>query len=473
MSNQTTIASPWYERAWFTKWIIYSFALLVLVKFVHSVFFKENDFDVHLAWGLLALKGTFYADPEAFRSLSFQYPPGRILIDEALALLPRLAARAIFFCAAIGTLFITRRIWRELAEQVKPASPAVEFAAASLAFLLFANWIVRDFDECGLQILLLFFLSMAAWSLYRGARIQTGAWLGLAITFKLTPVLFIPLLIWKRRFAEAGAAVCFVIAFNALVPGLIWGPDLTREALVRHVRLLQMAATLEDPSENGIERPSHRSHSLKLAIARYLQTYPSGHPLFIDRDYDEVSCTERGIQLNEPGSCQRHPLFIQFLDLPAATANRIVAAVIFIVALALAWRMRRRWLLAHTENRSESFSSLAPEWAVACTFAAVLSPLTWDQHLTLVLPCGYLVIRDALIRADQSRLRWAALGVIFVCVWILHRDPLSKLYSLIAMSYHFEMLAVLLLVVLTLTIEGAIVPSGRNLPGENADRPGT
>ena len=41
----------WYESKLFTKSIIYGFSLLVLVKFSHSVFFKQNDFDWHLGYG--------------------------------------------------------------------------------------------------------------------------------------------------------------------------------------------------------------------------------------------------------------------------------------------------------------------------------------------------------------------------------------------------------------------------------------
>ena len=268
-----------------------------------------------------------------------------------------------------------------------PASPAIEFVAAALAFLLLANRIVRDLDECGLQILLLLFLSLAAWSFYHGARIQSGAWLGLAITFELTPVLFIPLLLWKRRFAEAAAIICFVIVFNVIMPGLIWGPNLTREFLARHIQVLETVATLDDLFENGIERPSHRSQSLKLAIARYLQNYPPGHPLFI-----------------------------QFLSLPKATAKRIAAFVIFFIGLIVGWRLRQHWLLLQAKTHTDSLSSLAPEWAIACAFAAILSPLTWHLHLTLVLPRGYLVIRDALIRSDQSRIRWAGFAFIFASI---------------------------------------------------------
>jgi hypothetical protein len=81
-------------------------------------------------------------------------------------------ARAIFFCAAIGALLITQKIWRELAQKVKPASHEIDFAAAALAFLLFAPWVVRDFDECGLQILLLFFYPWPRGRFFEGRKLK-------------------------------------------------------------------------------------------------------------------------------------------------------------------------------------------------------------------------------------------------------------------------------------------------------------
>jgi len=202
----------WYEQRWFTNSVTIGFALLILIKFVHSVFFMQNDFDGHLAMGSRALRGTFYGDNDAWQALFLQYPPGRILFDEFLSILPYYFVRALVFSAAIDSLFATRPIWRALAMDVKPAPSGVEFAASSCAFVLFAVWVVHDLDECGLQLLLLFMLSMAAWTLYRGARVQGGAWIALAISWKVTPWLFVPLLLWKRRFVEAGAAIGFVSA---------------------------------------------------------------------------------------------------------------------------------------------------------------------------------------------------------------------------------------------------------------------
>jgi len=90
-------------------------------------------------------------------------------------------------------------------------------------------------------------------------------------------------------------------------------------------------------------------------------------------------------------------------------------------------------------------------------FAAIFSPLAWAQHLILILPCGYLVIRDLLTRDDQLCLRWGTIGFMFVLIWVLPPDPLPLRLSLVVLSYHADVLALLILAALTLTIRGAVV----------------
>jgi hypothetical protein len=441
----------WFERRWLVRSITVSFVILVAIKFVHSVFFKENDFDLHLSWGGEALRGTVHGDEAAWGSILFQYPPGRILLDEFLATLPRLSARAMVFSLALGSLFVTRRIWRTLAAQVKPADQAVELAASAGAFILLAPWVVRDLDECGLQILLLFMLSMAAWALFRGAKVQAGAWIAAAITYKVTPVIVVPLLLWKRRFAEASVAIAGVIVLNLPVPALFWGPQHAWDAVLRHVELARHEMALEDPSESAIDI-TLGNRSLALAITRYLRTYPRGSEFFVDEGFNDHGCIARSVALSE---CRQHPLFVQFLDLPPATAKRIVLATLLSIAALLAWTMRHRWLLAETPRGAESYGMLAPEWAVTCVFVALLSPFVWQQHLVLALPCAYLVLRDLLMRDQSVAWRWAVIGFTFVVVWILHRNALSQQLELIAISYHLDILALFGLVVATLRIDGA------------------
>ena len=162
MLHRLEAAVPWYATTWFRRLCIASFWLLVAVKVVQSIFFKDNDFAWHLDLGRTALAGTPYlkVDRGVFGT---HYAPGRVLIDSFFALFPYRLIRVIIYAAAMGALLVTSRCWRDLADAMKPASQQLHMAAAFTAFVLLAPWVVQDFDECGLQIILLFFLSMAGW----------------------------------------------------------------------------------------------------------------------------------------------------------------------------------------------------------------------------------------------------------------------------------------------------------------------
>lgn len=454
MTVEVERAVAWYETAQFRRGCAIAFCVLVAVKAVHGIGFKDNDFAWHIDVGRTGLMGTPYVQANG-SLVGTHYPPGRVLIDTALALLPYRLARAVVFFCAIGGLLMTSRIWRRLADAMYPVSYDVHFAAAFFAFVLLGQWVVRDLDDCGLQILLLFFLTMAGWAVWRGASLAAGAWLGLAITWKSTPLIFLPLLIWKRRWLDAAATLAFVLIFNVGVPALVWGPAAAKDGLTHYLDEVRKVAALRDPSENGVEPPRPSNQNLSIAIARFLQTYPPGHTLFVNADFEAHPCAPNATV----ASCPPHPLFVQFLDLPAPTAKKIVSAILGIMALALAWRMRRPWSLAKDPPRDRATSALAPEWAAACAFAALLSPLTWLHHLSLALPCAYLAIRETLL--FPSRAKYAALALVFVGTWLLQRDPLSYTLSAVAMSYHFQVFAVLVLIVMTLADRHAISPAGQ------------
>jgi hypothetical protein len=454
MTADVVRALPWYETAQFRRWCAIGFCVLIAVKAVHSIGFKDNDFAWHIDLGRTGLMGTPYVH-DSGSLIGTHYPPGRVLIDSALTLLPYRLARALVFFCAVGALLETARIWRRLADAMQPVSYQMHFAAAVFALLLLGQWAVRDLDDCGLQILLLFFLTMAGWAVWRGASLATGAWLGLAITWKSTPLIFVPLLIWKRRWLDAAATLAFVLIFNIGLPVLIWGPAATKDALTRYLGEVRKVAALQDPSENGVEPPRPNNQNLSIAITRFLQTYPPGHSLYVNTDFGHHICA-----LNDTtAACPPHPLFVQFLDLPAATAKKIVTTILGIMALALAWRMRRAWALAKDPPSDHATGALAPEWAAACTFAALLSPLAWLHHLSLALPCAYLVIRETLL--FPSRTKYTALALIFVAAWLLQRDPLSYTLSAVVMSYHAQVFAMLLLIAMTLADRHAISPAGK------------
>jgi hypothetical protein len=479
--------TAWYDAAWFKWAVVIGFGGLIAGKCVQvlAVKNKGQDFAWHLGLGQTVLDGTPYVLPDG-KLVGDHYLPGRVLIDAGLQLLTLKGAQALSLAVMVWGMWVMARAWGRMAEGVRPAGKGVHLAALALSFLMLAPWVVRDFDEAGLQFLLLLMLTLAGWCVYQGRQMAGGAWLALAITFKSTPVLFLPLLLYKRQWWAAGATVLFLGVFNVMVPGIIWGPEKTQEALGRYVEKMREVSKVSDPSENGIETPKHQNQSLPFAIARYLQTYPVGHPLYFHEKFDgDPNALNKKLQekpelANDEALRKPHWGFVQFLDLEPRAAKRVIMGVLGVIALGLAWRMRKRWGIAPSGVASpqsgvdlggKKTSALAPEWAVACAFAALMSPLTWLHHLTLVLPCGYLVIRDVLQRGAEGRRQWRLVGLamVVICVWVLQRDPLPKQLAILAMSYHDDVLACLILVVMALTVRDGVPGSGARLAGGEND----
>jgi uncharacterized membrane protein len=65
--------------------------------------------------------------------------------------------------------------------------PTGQLAVTASLFLL-GPYLLRDFDDCGLQILLLFLLTAAVHQLRCGNRLYSGLWFGIAVTYKTVPV---------------------------------------------------------------------------------------------------------------------------------------------------------------------------------------------------------------------------------------------------------------------------------------------
>lgn len=237
-----------------------------------------------------------------------------------------------------------------------------------------------------------------------------------------------------------------LVVLNVLLPMLCLGWGKTIEG--NHLFLAKSAEIARvirsDPSENGVEPPRHQNLSLRMACARYFQTYAPGHPLFISRQGDPNLA---------------HPLFIQFLRLAPRTAGRIIDVLFAVLAFVLALRFRRPWA------RDRPAGNLAPEWAAVMGLCAILSPLCWGQHMVLFLPAALLVLRADLGRPHAA---WRTFLVWAVAVLVLapQRDILGQELSLIVHSYKPGTLAALLLLLLVLTI----AEGNRNAPGSGTER---
>ncbi|NNJ27767.1 hypothetical protein LzC2_38750 [Planctomycetes bacterium LzC2] len=388
-----------------------------MVEGGYAVFKRTNDYEVYLRFGDDFLNGEPYRSPGNF------YPLARCAFQGVIALFPKAVGKMLVYATALLTLWGTRRVWERLAErQDGPLSEPRRFAATALAGAVMFPFILRDLDECGLQLICLGLLTAAGAAIVRGKAWQGGFWLAAAISFRVTPMLFLPLLLWKREWKAAMATVVCLIAWN-LAPAVYLGPtQAVRENLawVEHVTTVLGDSPDAYPSPGKIELPKHQNVGLRAALARLLETYEPGHKLHLD-----------------------HPLFVQFGDLDAPTARKVIYAVILAMGAAVAWRMRRPWRPVRPAfGEQTAFDPFGRDWAVGCLFAALLSPVCWKHHTVLALPALFLAGRRV-VAGDETRGRTIAFWLAAAAIWFGRKFLLGDELALVWLSYNFDTLALL------------------------------
>jgi hypothetical protein len=124
-------------------------------------------------------------------------------------------------------------------------------------------------------------------------------------------------------------------------------------------------------------------------------------------------------------------------------ASHIALGAILLLGAVLAWRMRRPW------SEPATWGDLAREWAAVTALTALLSPVCWLQHMVLLWPAAFLILRRMLTHRPSKPL-WAAIGLVALCTLVLQRGVLGRQLGIIALTYHLPTIAAMILVVLVL-----------------------
>ncbi len=409
---------PWYLSCRFRQIASSLLIAFAVVEAVVAIELKYNDIGGHITRGERLLAG----GPSAVDWV--WYPFGRMSWNSVLALFGPHGGKAVCFALSMAAVVATFRMWHQMAERRQAGSVELSFAAAVFAVAASFTLVQRDLDECGLHLQLLFFVTAAVFSLMRGQQWLCGLWTAVAITFKTTPLLFVPFLMWKKQWRAASWAMAFTLLLN-FAPATVFGWN---ETLAYHGRWLDAArrsTEIRDPSQNAIEPPRHLNQSLTMALSRVVQTYPPGHALHVDK-----------------------PGFVQFLDWEVDSARRFVKGAVLALMLALAWKARPR--------RDEAQANWLPaEWAGVGLLATLLSPLCWKQHLVMCLPALFLTLREQLSNGHQVRWRTWAVGAFAALVLLSGRGVLPYDWAMLALTYKTFTLAGLIALGLLVTLPRA------------------
>jgi alpha-1,2-mannosyltransferase len=100
-----------------------------------------------------------------------------------------------------------------------------------LIVLLSLRPILSDLHHGNINLLILFLIvaTLTAWR--KGYDVLAGLTLALAITYKVTPALFVPYFLYKRSYRVVGATGLGIGIFLLVVPGLVLGPSFNGQCL--------------------------------------------------------------------------------------------------------------------------------------------------------------------------------------------------------------------------------------------------
>jgi len=367
-----------------------------------------GDFNVHRDFGMRFLDGSWlYRGGHCFNymPISAMYYSPLAMVPPALASLGRTAL------AMVCLVYVMHTLGTMIRGRARPG-PWPGLVVAASAVLLTGQYVLRDFDDGGPHLIYLAMILGAMQAVRKGREGWASVGFGLAIALKMTPGLFLPFFVWKRRWRLAAYSTVATLAWIAL-PAIWMGPSSWWRHQDQWNRLAFQVFAGKMDHARELNEVRVQNQALKPAVARLLVKYPPGHPLKVD-----------------------HPLDFALLNFDEKLAGRLATLASLALLGGVAWWSRRPW-----SGRDDSAFPL--EMAAVLVLIPLLSPVTWLQHLSFLLPAAYLLMAERLAFRGWSRPVSAMLLIYAVVTVICNRGFIGREAGLLLMSWHAHTWAIL------------------------------
>ncbi len=298
------------------------------------------------------------------------WPPCFLFVAVLLALLARavtlagatLVWQAASVLATWGTLKLLARLFLEdgagLTFWPRAADrPAFMSAGVIIPLLLVLRILQENLQHAQVNGFLVYLVVLAFW-LFRERRAAWGGLaLALAASLKATPIAFLPYLVYKRAWREAGWTAAFLVCLNVVLPLAVFGP--AGSAAHWHGWSIQIGA------QTGGTMTHYYNQSLLAALDRLLGATGDA----------------------------RNPVQYAVAALSPAAVRRVfyVAAAALALGLAVAFRKNPPGVTSR---------AAAGEMAVALGALTLVDPLAWKAHYVTLLATAFYVWYAATRRAQ-------------------------------------------------------------------------
>lgn len=308
----------------------------------------------------------------------FPNPPIMPICLSPLMALPPVVGALLWF--AIKASMATVALFWCLRMARGPEGKSFPWWAVGLVLLLSLRTLLSDLTHGNINILILFLVvaMLEAWR--RGYDALAGLLLGAAITFKVTPALFLPYFFYKKSWRTVGATFLGLFLCFLVIPSVVLGPEFNRQCLsMWWHRMLSPYVVGDDIS------PQEMNQSLGGVMTRLLVEHPRAQSA---HGYGGV----------------KFPVNVVAWPSEQVTLLVKVLSVGLLGLLGLFCRTR-------TERRDDA--RMFGEYALVVLTMLFASERTWKHHyVTLMLPYAYLVYRGLVAPETARRTRVAICSAI-------------------------------------------------------------
>jgi hypothetical protein len=349
----------------------------LLIAIVAAIFYINKAGDgrsAFIRWRHQVLD--FRAGVNIYDAQMFPNPPIMPLTLLPLMMFPPVAGALAWFVLKAALTGLS--VWMCF-EIIRPQGrPLASWIQAAILFFSLRP-ILSDLHHGNNNLVILFLIvaTLQAWR--KGYDVLAGLCLALAITYKVTPALFVPYFAYKRSWRTVGATALGIGIFLLIIPSLVIGPQFNGQCLgMWWHRMLSPYLT------KGVVGDQEMNQSMVGVLTR-LSTAPRG--------------------LTGPYARKLAGLNL------VTWAPQLVSVVVKLISLGLVMLLA---VLCRTKTERRTDPRLMGEFALVVLTMLFVSERSWKHHyVTLLLPYTYLLYEFGLARGVTTRAR----VLISVAVW--------------------------------------------------------
>ncbi len=318
----------------------------------------------------------FWGGENIYDGQMFPNPPIMPLTLLPLMTLPPVVGAMCWFVLKVALTAVS--VWFCF-DMIRPRGrPLASWIQAAIVFFSLRP-ILSDLHHGNNNLVILFLIVAALQAWRKGYDVLAGLVLALAITYKVTPALFVPYFAYKRSWRVLGATALGMGIFLLVVPSLIIGPQFNGACLgMWWHRMLSPYLT------RGVVGDQEMNQSMVGVLTR-------------------LSTAPRGVV---------GPYARKLVGLNIVTwAPRMVIILVKMLSLGLVALLA---VLCRTRTLRRTDPRLLGEFALIVLTMLFVSERSWKHHyVTLLLPYSYLMYEFALARGVTTRVR----VLLSVAIW--------------------------------------------------------